>query len=158
MVNSSLNVLERGQVIPDFTLPDVAGEMVSSRSYYMRRNYIIALLPEQRPSEWEDWLGDLSREATSLDDRDVITLVVLPETWRDSAKGKTSDNKQIRWLMDSDGDARRRFGHGPEAGALIITDRYGTVFHSASGTEPTGAAFDPEEIPDWIELIVCRCS
>lgn len=149
--------LQRGAIIPDFTLENTEGETVSSRSFYMRRNYVIVLLPETIDHQWETWLQQLNQSIEQIPPRDVICLIVaLPGTLSPDAI-ETLSSPRIQTLIDSSGRARERFDHSPSTGRLLITDQYGVIFHAASG-DPETPELDPSDIPNWIELIACRCS
>jgi peroxiredoxin len=157
MVDSGTKSLERGQVIPDFTLDDIYGETVSSRSFYMRQNLILALLPEEENDEWKEWLTTLSAAVQSIPERDAICLMIFSPTWRNTITNLYSNGNQIKLLIDQEGKVRNHFGHPGGDGQLIITDRYGVVFHTATG-QPSTPGLSAAEVPGWIELIACRCS
>ena len=157
MVESGERTLQRGQTIPDFTLLDINGETVSSRSVYMRRNHVVALLPESAEPCWNEWLTLLSAAVHSIPDRDVACFMIFPEGWREEITDLYSNGNQVKLLIDRDRSVGNRFGHDRSEGTLIIADRYGDIFHIASGG-PKTPELDPSEIPDWIEFIACRCS
>ena len=150
--------IERGQTIPDFTLSAHNGETVSSRSYYIHRNLVIALLPDRIGPEWESWLERLSAARGQVDTADAQFLVIAS----DAVSGiqdfaERSATRSLKVLIDQRGDIRQKLGADEHAGQLLITDRYGVVFQSAAG-QATDKAIDPPEIPGWVEFIYCRCS
>jgi hypothetical protein len=149
--------LKRGKSIPDFTLSDLHGITVSSRNYYMRRNLVIALLPENTDDTWKEWITLLSAAVQSIPDQDAVCLMVFPPMWKQIIDDLYSDGDQIKLLIDTDGVAKQRLDMPESRGRLIITDRYGVIFHAADG-EASDSELDPSDVPAWIELITCRCS
>lgn len=149
--------LERGAIIPDFTLENTEGETVSSRSFYMRRNYVIVLLPETIDRQWETWLQQLNQAIEQIPPRDVICLIIAQPGTLSPVAIKRCSSPRIQTLIDSTGRARERFDHSPSSGRLLITNQYGVIFHTATG-DPATPGLDPSDIPNWVELIACRCS
>ena len=147
------NVLERGQTIPDFTLPDAHGETVSSRSFYMRRNFVIALLPDGLDEAWSRWLARLQSALRNVPDGDAVCLIVGGDELAEVEPGEST----CYLLVDRDRTIRSRVGVADEQGQLIITDRYGVIFHVATGY-PVSPELAPDEVPGWVEFIACRCS
>jgi peroxiredoxin len=147
--------LEQGQVFPDFTLPDAQGTPVSSRAYYMRRNMIIVALPDHLDDKWKSWLSELSDAVATIPESDVACLVLIDST--DS--NRPSVQSPVQLLLDDKGSARSRLGSDPAGtdGQIIITNRHGVIYHSATG-HPGDPAIDPAGLPGWIEFIACRCS
>jgi peroxiredoxin len=159
MVESGTRSFQRGQVIPDFTLDDIYGETVSSRVFYMRQNLIIALIPKEASDEWKEWLTTLSAAVQSIPERDAVCLMIFPPEWRATISNLYSNGNQIKLLIDHEGTVASRFDQSITAGEgqLLITDRYGVIFHAATG-EPSTPGLSAAEVPEWIELITCRCS
>ncbi len=149
-------LLERGQTFPDFTLEDARGNAVSSRSFYMRRNFVIAVLPNEMDDRWILWLEQLRSAILKIPDADgaVICLAIVGS---DSADAVTGSDDRFRVLADPHGRMRARFVEDSDHGALIVADRYGAVFHIATGG-PDQTGMNPDDVPGWIELIACRCS
>ncbi len=152
--------LERGGVIPDFTLVNIHGEAISSRSFYMRRNFVIALLPDDVGEPKETWFHQIVESIGTIPARDVICLIItqpdaIPDYSRFSDFKLGGDRVQL--LIDTDRTVSRMLEQGSRKGKLLITDRYGVIFHAVSG-DPSSPEMDPSEIPSWIELIACRCS
>lgn len=151
-------ILERGQTFPDFTLNDVHGEPVASRSFYMRRKYVIAFVPDATDDCWATWLQRLHEAVHAIPSADgqVVCLAILPTTLRDDVPDSATDDR-FRLLVNEDGRVRHRFDIRTDRGMLIVADQYGVIFHAASG-EPDQPELNPDEVPGWIELIACRCS
>jgi hypothetical protein len=149
----------RGETIPDFTLNRIDGEPFSSRSLYMRRNLVIALLPEGTTDVVREWVTAAFDSITAMVYEDVAFIVITPnrESARDVVGIEETGTGRLIVLVDDEVRAATRFGHDRSMLGLVITDRYGTVFHSAQGT-PDANELDPTEIPEWVELVVCRCS
>jgi hypothetical protein len=158
MATDKASAFERNQIIPDFTLQNVAGETVSSRSYYMHRNYVLALLTDTIDEEWMDWISRLRSTVESIPaaDGEVVCLVVA-QPGSEAVLEQIGLTNRFQILIDEKSIAEERFKHDLEQGTLLVTDRYGVVFHSASG-EPSSPEMSPEDVPSWIELIACRCS
>lgn len=145
----------QGQVVPDFTLPDRQGNPVSSRSAYMRRNMIIGILPMTIDDRWASWLENLSNAVSRIPDSDSACFVLagpdlseLPEV-----------DPGVNLLNDNDGSVRRKFEiqAASNEGRLIITNRHGLIYHTATGS-PDDPGMDPGELPGWVEFVACRCS
>jgi peroxiredoxin len=150
--------IQRGQTIPDFTLPDHTGETVSSRSYYIHRNLVVALLPEDVDAQWGSWLEGVAKARAAVEPTDAQFLLIAPsmnDTLRDFAD--RSANRYLRVLVDTDGEITEKFGHDTAYGQLLIADRYGVVFQAGAGNA-SDEAIAPESIPGWVEFVYCRCS
>jgi hypothetical protein len=147
--------LEQGQVFPDFTLPDAQGTPVSSRAYYMRRNMIIVALPDHFDDKWKSWLSDLSEAVSTISESDVACLVLINSTESDLP----SVEDPVQLLFEKDGSVRSRLDLDPAGteGRIIITNRHGLIYHSATG-QSGDPAIEPAGLPGWIEFIACRCS
>ncbi|MEX2426554.1 MAG: redoxin domain-containing protein [Thermomicrobiaceae bacterium] len=149
--------LEQGMIFPDFTLDDIHGNTVSSRSFYMRRILVVALVPNSQSSAWSTWLRDLSSSMNSVDEADAVALVILPaESLPDIAEVDNQDQR-VRILVDPEGKARERFKLPPSTGQLIVANQHGVVYHTVTGN-PDDPGFEPDEIPGWVEFVACRCS
>jgi peroxiredoxin len=150
-------ILRREDVIPDFTLRDAAGTPVSSRSFYMRRNIVVVFVPEGGIESWHDWAERLAEAMMTVPVSDAQAFVITPNEGTLSRIHEiTKSAENITALVDPDGRISERFGYGGEQGLLLVTDRFGTVFHAASG-DPEAADLDPARVPEWIEFIACQC-
>jgi peroxiredoxin len=151
------DLLVRGQTFPDFTLEDRHGDPVSIRGFYMRRKYVIAIIPEAIDDDWITWLSRLREAVHGIPAADgaVICLAIIPPE-SDTFSGFETDDR-FNLLVDEDGRVRTRFETSRDYGTLIVADHYGVIFHTASG-KPAQPEMNPDEVPDWIELIACRCS
>ena len=122
----------------------------------MRRTFVIAVLPNEIESRWLDWLQRLRSAIHAIPeaDGDVICLAI---TSSDSAARSIKTDDRFSVLVDSDQRIRNRFLDDASQGGLIVADRYGMIFHSATG-DPEQPELNPDDVPSWIELIACRCS
>jgi peroxiredoxin len=150
--------IQRGQVIPDFTLDNAAGSKISSRSYYLRRNLIIVFLPSVLDQHWSDWVNQFVKHLSTVPTEDVQAfLIASSDTVLDEIGPPTSSVGHIEALADREQKVAKRFGYDGQDGLVFVTDRYGVVFHQASGG-PNDKELDPAEIPGWIKFIACQCS
>jgi peroxiredoxin len=150
-------ILERGDIIPDFTLCNHSGDSISSRSFYMRRILVLVLLPDTLSPDWAEWLTDLAAEMRTVSDDDAVLLVILPGKVQEAARNLQSSDMGMHCLIDEDGAVRRRFGDTPLVGQLLVTNRNGVVYHVVSG-KPGEPGFAPDEVPGWVEFVACQCS
>jgi hypothetical protein len=151
--------MQRGATLPDFTLPDAAGNRVSSRNWYMRRNFVIAAPAATPDPRWLTWIDDFVAALPQTPVEDAIGFALLAPEWRAhiAERGGVEHQSQSLLLFDDEGVFRERLGAGDERGALLIADRYGVIFHAAHGA-PDDSEMEPSSIPGWIEFIACRCS
>jgi peroxiredoxin len=155
---TSRQTIGRGEVISDFTLNDATGNPVSSRAFYMRRNLVIAYLPAAHDERWRDWLIKFIGSTSQIAESDAQIFLITPVGEHlPKIQTRIAERSHITALLDPDRRAANRFGHDPDDGLLLITDRFGTVFHTAAG-QPEIEELDPARIPEWIEFIACRCS
>lgn len=145
----------QGQVIPDFTLPDRQGNPVSSRSAYMRRNMIIGVMPVAIDHSWTSWLDSLSNAVAGIPDGDAACFVLAGPDLADLP----AVGSDVNVLNDEDGSVRAKFEIPAMSGQgrLIVTNRYGLIYHTATGS-PDDPGMDPADLPGWIEFVACRCS
>lgn len=150
--------VQRGNVIPDFTLPDSSGERISSRSFYLRRNLVIVFLPDRLSEEWPTWTTQLVESMMSVPVSDAQVFLIAPNSNVVAAiEERTAPAANISMLVDSDGRIAGRFGYDGDSGLLLVTDRFGVVFHLVTG-DPDSDEMAPDAIPGWVEFIACQCS
>lgn len=150
--------IHRGEVIPDFTLPDSSGDQVSSRGFYLRRNLVIAFLPGRLSEEWRTWVSRLVESMMPVPVSDAQVFLIAPNTQVLAAiEEQTAPAANVTALVDASGRIAERFGYGGDSGLLIVTDRFGVVFHLVTG-EPDSDEMNPGAIPGWVEFIACQCS
>jgi hypothetical protein len=145
----------QGQVVPDFTLPDRNGDLISSRSAYMRRNMIIGILPKVIDDRWINWTESLSNAASRIPNADVACFVLAGP----DLSGIPAVEPGVHLLNDQDASVRAKFEAQPssDVGRLIVTNRHGLIYHTATGN-PDDPGMDPQELPGWVEFVACRCS
>jgi peroxiredoxin len=145
MIESEVKSAAKGKSIPDFTLEDTSGNEVPSRGYYMRRNLVIVQLPETPDEAATRWIVELSKAMQRVPTGDATALVIAPAAWRKTLSELAADDGLVRFLVDTDGEAARRFRHPMESLQVLITDQYGVVYRQAIGT-PGDAELDPAEL------------
>lgn len=138
--------LRRGDMVPYLrgTTPD--GVPLNLRDYYMRRN--LALLVVRDDAEGRAWLVEAAavRDAVREEAGEVVAIVP-----------PGMDVNGLPALVDDGALLGRLALADAPLPALLLTDRYGTLFASSSG-ETAEPGLRPRDIPGWHQFISCRCS
>lgn len=150
--------IRRGEIIPDFTLPNSEGREISTRTFYLRRNLVIAVLPREPTPGWGPWVERFGQAAGQTPSEDAAYLVITPPEM-DAALRASLDElpESVYALFDGEDLVGKRIGRTGDEGVLIAADRYGVAFVIETGG-PNDEELDPAGIPDWIEFIACQCS
>jgi len=120
--------LNKGDLLPPLTLPDVAGEMVRTSDFRGRFNLLLFLTHPPDCTHCEETLLELDQSLATKDTDAIRILVIVP-----GAAAKVLAMKQrlalsIQVLVD----AGAMLGNGA---AMIVTDRFGEVFSIARADE-----------------------
>ncbi|HEY7342813.1 MAG TPA: redoxin domain-containing protein [Ktedonobacterales bacterium] len=72
-------LIQPGQTVPSFALPDANGALIRLRSFRQRRPVLLALLHSPTCPECHAWLSTLAPEREELDYLTVQPLLILPD-------------------------------------------------------------------------------
>ena len=151
----------RGDRIPDFSAPTADGTTLRTRDLYLRRNLALAFTHGPDCAACRDLLRGLARQVGAAH-AEAGQIVAIVPAGRE-AVARLCEELDLGFPVVADGDlaAHRRYGLvDPEGGAraaLVVADRYGTVFE-ASVADATHRMMVPDEVPRWLEFVACRCS
>lgn len=139
-------VPQRGELFPTLTGTDRSGTRRSTRDYYMRRNLAVVVVPPG--SEAPDWPARLTAVRDRVHAEAGEILLVAPQTL------PTGD---LPAILD-DGALAAKLGlSNRTTPAIFALDRYGLIFATNAAGDST-PDLTPEEIPNWLEFIACRCT
>ena len=141
-----MSMINTGQLIPNFTLTNAAGQRISRSDYRGKAGLLILFVPpddlETAPYllALDQTVGRWSREQRAL----VIGAQALP------------DLRHSIGLLDPDQTVRQQFLPDPAVGGWFITDRYGELYAQGQAAT-TGDLPNGQEFTEWMEFVGMRC-
>lgn len=137
----------RGDVLPLVGGVSPAGEPVSLRDYYMRRNMAVVVVGDDETGR--NWLARSVRQIDAAASEAGVIVAIAPSG---------VETHGLVTIVGDDGRAQARLGLEPtDLPALFLIDRFGTLF--ATNVGKTGTPdIGPDDIPGWLEFIACRCT
>jgi peroxiredoxin len=151
------SILQRGQVVPTFTLPDSDGVPVRRTAYRDKRNLVLAFLPGAEDEDARAYLRALAEVYSTVRAETGEVLAILRGDQSAADKLKRDLALPFPVLADADGATTVRFLPPTARAAAFVTDRYGELYFVA----PTAyAASLPlvAELCDWLVAIERQCS
>jgi peroxiredoxin len=145
----------RGEILAEFTLPDVEGSSVSLESFRGRTNLVVVFAGDKLDgSPVTVMLDELVARTEELAFEAAQVLVAV--TSRPDAVSQRG-----RWpfpvLVDEETRVHRTVGASDAAGrpapAVIVTDRFREIYAAWHGSALPGA----QEILDWLVFINIQC-
>lgn len=151
----------RGDRIPDFTATTADAVALRTRDYYMRRNLALIFSHEPDCTACRDVLRAAARQHAAARAEAGEVIPVVPADRAAVARLRDDLNLSFPLVADEDLAVHARYGlvtsQGEPMAAILVTDRYGTVYEaSVAGADHRLMA--AEEIPGWLEFVVCECS
>ena len=153
METLSTPILQRGDIIPIFTLPDNTGHLVSRTSYRGRKHLVLLCLAD--PMAAEHYLGELARVADTISAASGALLVIAQGS--DNAVHRDRPPFPFPLLSDGNGATVARFLSPEVCNGLFVTDRYGELYYQALADSVDDLP-RVSEIVDWVEAIDNQCS
>jgi hypothetical protein len=136
----------RGELFPTLSGQAPDGSKRSTRDFYMRSNLAIIVLRDDEAAD--DWVMRANGVRDGAHAQAGEILIVAPPGF---------DPGHLPAIVD-EGSLVQRLGIGQRtAPALFVLDRYGMLFATNTGDTAT-PDLAPEDIPNWLEFIACRCS
>jgi hypothetical protein len=142
-----VTIPRRGEQFPDLTGRTPAGDRLSTRDFYMRRNLaVLVLADDERGAAWLGAALDI-RAAAHVEAGEIV--IVAPPGMATGAAPT---------IVDAHGQLARGLGlSASDLPAVFIIDRYRTIFASNRG-ELSLPELTPDDVPSWLEFVACRCS
>ncbi|HEY8341373.1 MAG TPA: hypothetical protein VIK95_16000 [Egibacteraceae bacterium] len=120
---ASRRLLEPGERLPAAVLHPVDGRPVDLHD--LRHDSIVAVVCHPGCADCADLTADLDRAAGDLRAWDALPAAIVTD--RDDACRLAAD-LSLTVLVDDGGRARAGIGVGAEGGAVLVADRFGTVY------------------------------
>lgn len=137
---------QRGDLFPTLAGPAPGGVRRSTRDYYDRRNLAVIVVPPAISAA--DWITRAAAQRERAQHEVGEIFLIVPQG---------IDPQGLPAIFD-DGTLAARLGIAERTTpAIFAIDRYGVVFATNAGATST-PDLQPEDIPNWLEFIACRCS
>lgn len=155
-MNTTTPRLEIGRPAPVFTLPDLHGDLVSRTAHRGRRHLAILFLPGVDLTARE-YLHGLRDRYGELREADGDVLAVVSDAAA-SGEGLAAALEGLPFpvLLDTQGEATRRYLPDGARHGLFILDRYGKLHAQWALTTPPLPTID--EISEWFGVLENQCS
>ena len=151
------SILQRGQVVPTFTLPDTTGTPVRRTAYRDRKNLVLAFLPNAEDDGARAYLRALAQGYESLRAETGEVLAIMRGDRVAIAEAQRELGLPFPLLHDADGAVSARFLPPKARAGVFVTDRYGELYFAAPTTDT--ATLPPiSEIQAWLEAIDRQCA
>ena len=134
-------LLQPGQIVPGFTLPDATGALVRLTSFRQRRPVLVALLHGASCPGCRTWLSQLLAARDELAYRCVQPLLLYPDDPDTLRALQAECDAPGIFLSDPHGAARARFLRDPDtetrpSALLVAVSRYSTCLDAWAADEP----------------------
>ncbi|GAB4214031.1 MAG: hypothetical protein OHK0022_51960 [Roseiflexaceae bacterium] len=149
-------LLKRGQLVPNFTLPDSQGEPLRRSIYRGRQHLVLVFLPH--PADWaaHDYLRDLAARHPEVRSAAGEVLAILPAAPAELAWLRRELGLPFPLLADADGDTTARFlPHDCHAGVFVV-DRYGELYYGTTAADAVGLP-PVGEVQEWLVAVDNQC-
>lgn len=151
------SILKRGEVVPNFTLPNADGQPVRRSAFRGKQHLVLLFLASGEEEFARGYLQALGRAHPAVQAAGGEVLVITHD--QPSVLTATQQDLDLPFhlLSDVDGAAWQRF-LPPEAQAGgFVMDRYGELYFSA----PTASVRDlppANEFVEWLEAVDNQCA
>jgi thioredoxin-dependent peroxiredoxin len=160
MARTQSRELSAGQIVPNFTLPSIAGGKVSVRDFRQRRNLVIIHMDVSRCDECISVLREFGDDYQTYRDLETEILVVLPHSLAEIGSRLGGMDLPFPVLSDEGGRVTELYlGHPPGRGpvaTVFLTDRYGDL-RVEMRAEEAGEMPNRQAIVDWLSLLETEC-
>lgn len=132
--------------VPAFALKDAGGVLQTARNLYKDTGMLLMLtVPNltqyEKQKRWEKWLRKEQWPAKDAPRCVVLQDLSQQDSFRDKIRKMMSDRQNelpaVLFVIDEDGDVRRRFGVNNNETVILLVDSLGRiVHHERDDTEP----------------------
>ena len=150
-------ILRCGEVVPSFTLPDTAGQVVRRAQYRGRQHLALVFLPSAQDAEARAYLRALADEYLALRDAGGTALVILQGDADEARVARAELDLPFRLLIDAEGVTAARFMPAEARAGVFVTDRYGELYYTEATAE-TAKLPPVGELRKWLEAIDRQCA
>lgn len=147
-------ILQPGQIVPSFTLPDAQGRPVRRNDYRGKRHVALVFLPSGADYGAWAYLRALTASYAAFAAAGSEVLAVLRE---DTTAAWGVSKPPFPILIDANGKTAARFLPIPARAGIFVTDRYGELYFSAltAGADTLPPVAD---LLAWMEAIDNQCT
>lgn len=146
--------LERGKMVPLFTLPSTNGDMISRSSYRGRKHLAIIMLPYVDLAA-RTYLEQLREHYEAVRAADSEILVVVSDAGSSAEGLHAALDLPFPLLLDAERSAATRFLPDGAPFGVFILDRYGALHAQWTLTDPPLPS--PDEVVEWLTVVDSQC-
>jgi peroxiredoxin len=151
------SLVQPGQIIPTFTLPDSEGRPLRRTIYRGQKHLVLVFLPSPEDQSGRVYLQALADSYGVVRAASATVLAVVRGGGTSARAFKTELDLPFPLLLDADGGVAARFMPSAARAAVFVTDRYGELYHSRAVA--TTAELPPiGELHDWVTAIDNQCA
>ncbi|HEU4326606.1 MAG TPA: redoxin domain-containing protein [Roseiflexaceae bacterium] len=148
--------LKRGQLVPNFTLPDSQGEPLRRSIYRGRQHLALVFLPNASDPAAHDYLRGLAARHAEIRAAAAEVLVILPAAPAELAWLRHELGLPFPLLSDANGETATRFLPQDAGVGLFVVDRYGELYYGITAPDVTGLPVT-DEVPEWLAAVDNQC-
>lgn len=148
--------LKRGEVVPNFTLPNTAGEMVRRSAYRGKQHLILLFMPATEEETARAYLQSIANAYSAIKAASGDVLALFRDSMETLAEVKETLALPFQLLSD-DGTAMLRFVPPDAHAGVFVIDRYGELYFSAVAQDTQGLP-PVSELQSWLEAVDNQCS
>lgn len=152
--------IKEGEIIPEFNLKNIEGEVFASDEFLRKKNLVIFFFNDLKDKCCADYLLKLNKVYAKLKQENSEILAVSENGGPGLKEFAESNNLKFHLLLDADRAVMDKFTYkdkqGNNIGAVFITDKfqslYSSYFHQAFGKLP-----QVNEIVRSVEFLEKQC-
>lgn len=148
--------LKRGEVVPNFTLPNTTGADVRRSAYRGKQHLILLFLSTTEEESARTYLQAVADIYDAIKAASGEVLAVVRDNLTVLAEAKADLALPFQLLSD-DSTVTKRFVSPPAHAGVFIIDRYGELYFSAVA-ENASALPPASELQSWLEAVDNQCS
>jgi peroxiredoxin len=157
LMPETIQILQPGQMMPDFSLPSTMGKPFRISFFRNRANLVLVFCGTSYEDEIGRLLSSLNEAAPEISRENSYIAAILPVSL--DRAGEIVDKYSLNFpiLADEDGNILYECIHVNHPGfELYIIDRYGEIA-SVERVETAGHFPKAEEILDWVRFLEIQC-
>lgn len=126
-------LLEPGQIIPSFSLPDADGVMYSPWNYKQRQHLVLIFTPGSTSSETRGLLREFARHYAAFREEDCSILAITPDPVISNLQVQEELHLPFPLLGNPKGDVIARYTQweqdtGTRRPSIVLADRYNALY------------------------------
>jgi peroxiredoxin len=144
-------ILQTGQIIPTFTLPNMQGRPIRRTDYRGQRHLVLVFLPSIEDQGANAYLRALADGHQAIRGAGAEVLAIVR-----GVAASASVDLPFPVLLDANGAVTARFVPEAARAAVFVTDRYGELYYYKVSAETTHLPL-VNTLVDWLTAIDNQC-